>query len=293
MQGDIGADYIHSREDSNENERVMRLLENHDLDVIIQVRKLGEGFDHPYLSVAAIFSIFSSLSPFVQFVGRIMRVIVQNHPGHIQNEGTVVFHAGANVARRWEDFQEFSQADQDYFDQLLPVEELFLDDAGEMIIEPRQRINADNTVEIMEQHDILLEEIPLFDDEDTQKAFEVLMSKNITPEEYKVAFESHKPILVPRARQRQAARKELDELVKNEVGRLLASSNINPQGSELDKQYIGKTNFIVLKSEFDKKIADLLQVGFGERSELSYEQINLAKENLQRFNEEIRGELIG
>lgn len=66
-------------------------------------------------------------------------------------------------------------------------------------------------------------EIPLFDDEDTQKAFEVLISKNITPEEYKVAIESHKPILVPRARQRQVSRTELDELVKNEVGRLLAS----------------------------------------------------------------------
>ena len=32
---------------------------------------LGEGFDHPYLSVASVFSIFASLAPFVQFVGRI------------------------------------------------------------------------------------------------------------------------------------------------------------------------------------------------------------------------------
>jgi hypothetical protein len=44
------------------------------------MRKLGEGFDHKYLSVAAVFSIFTNLSPFVQFVGRIMRVIEQNNP---------------------------------------------------------------------------------------------------------------------------------------------------------------------------------------------------------------------
>ena len=93
----------------------MQRLENHELDVIVQVRKLNEGFDHPYLSVAAVFSIFSNLSPFVQFVGRIMRVIKQNAPGDHLNQGSVVFHAGANVAKRWEDFQEFSKADQEFF----------------------------------------------------------------------------------------------------------------------------------------------------------------------------------
>jgi superfamily II DNA or RNA helicase len=106
------------------NDRVFTRLENHELDVIVQVRKLGEGFDHPYLSVAAVFSIFSNLSPFVQFVGRIMRVIVQNSPGHLLNQGTVVFHSGANIARRWEDFQQYSEADREYFDQLLPLEGL-------------------------------------------------------------------------------------------------------------------------------------------------------------------------
>ena len=48
--------------------------------MIVQVRKLGEGFDHRFLAVAAVFSIFSNLSPFVQFVGRIMRVINRMRP---------------------------------------------------------------------------------------------------------------------------------------------------------------------------------------------------------------------
>ncbi len=83
------ASYVHSREDSAANERAYDQLKNHELDVIVQVRKLGEGFDHPYLSVAAVFSIFRELSPFVQFVGRIMRAIVPDDPTSIQNQGTV------------------------------------------------------------------------------------------------------------------------------------------------------------------------------------------------------------
>jgi superfamily II DNA or RNA helicase len=110
------ADYVHSREGSVANKRVMQRLESHQLDVIVQVRKLGEGFDHRFLSVAAVFSIFSNLSPFVQFVGRIMRVIQQNAPGHVLNQGVVVFHAGGNIARQWTDFQTYSEADREYFE---------------------------------------------------------------------------------------------------------------------------------------------------------------------------------
>ena len=138
------ADYVHSHEDTGANrganQRVMQRLENHQLDVIVQVRKLGEGFDHPFLSVAAVFSIFSNLSPFVQFVGRIMRVIEQNAPGHVLNQGVVVFHAGANIARQWSDFQTYSEADQDFFDQLLPLEGIDPNDQlPEREIEPTPR----------------------------------------------------------------------------------------------------------------------------------------------------------
>jgi superfamily II DNA or RNA helicase len=43
---DRRAGYVHSREDGAVNQRVMQQLANHQLDVIVQVRKLGEGFDH-------------------------------------------------------------------------------------------------------------------------------------------------------------------------------------------------------------------------------------------------------
>ena len=52
-----------------------------------------------------------------------MRAIVQNQPGHAANQGVVVFHIGGNVARRWNDFRQFSEADQGYFADLLPEAE--------------------------------------------------------------------------------------------------------------------------------------------------------------------------
>lgn len=65
---------------------------------------LAKGFDHRFLSVAAVLSVFSNLSPFVQFVGRIMRVVKQGAPEDALNQGVVVFHAGANMANQWSDF---------------------------------------------------------------------------------------------------------------------------------------------------------------------------------------------
>jgi superfamily II DNA or RNA helicase len=43
------ARHVRSREDGAANSRVMQTLDNHDLNVIVQVRKFGEGFDHPFL----------------------------------------------------------------------------------------------------------------------------------------------------------------------------------------------------------------------------------------------------
>ena len=73
----LRADYVHSRQAGQANDRVFAALENHELDAIVQSRMLGEGFDHPLLAVAMVGSIFANLGPFVQFVGRVMRSIDQ------------------------------------------------------------------------------------------------------------------------------------------------------------------------------------------------------------------------
>ena len=117
------ADIIHSNQKADEQEEVLRNLYNGTLDCIIQVQMLGEGFDHPKLSVAAIFRPFRTLAPYIQFVGRIMRVVVQNDPTHPDNLGHIVTHLGMNLDRRVKEFKEFENDDQTFWEKVVGGEE--------------------------------------------------------------------------------------------------------------------------------------------------------------------------
>jgi excisionase family DNA binding protein len=73
---------IHSGMDDDRKAAVFAKLRSGQLDCIVQVAMLGEGFDHPPLSVAAIFRPYRSLSPYIQFIGRVMRTIEPNDASH-------------------------------------------------------------------------------------------------------------------------------------------------------------------------------------------------------------------
>jgi hypothetical protein len=103
---------IHSEMPEDERDEVIDRLRLGRLDCIVQVQMLGEGFDHPRLSVAAIFRPFRSLSPFIQFIGRVMRVVVQNDPDHPDNQGLIVSHVGLNNDARWDEFRDLDLEDQ-------------------------------------------------------------------------------------------------------------------------------------------------------------------------------------
>ena len=270
------ADYVHSREDAPANDRVMQKLENNQLDVIVQVRKLGEGFDHPFLAVAAVFSIFANLSPFVQFVGRIMRVIKRNAPGDPLNNGVVVFHAGANIARRWQDFQQFSQADRDYFDQLLPIEGLDFTSGDEIQTDPlAPSPQAPPPLDVRSQTDIRLQEIPLIeDDPDALAALKLLREKGYSPDQVKEAYQALEPVPVTKVRLRQAKRAKLDMRVRTEAARILAKRGINPEGQDLDRKRLGRTNLIVLKSAIDRQADAAVGRNLGERSDFTRPQLD-------------------
>jgi len=110
---------IHSKQSKATQQHVLRQLRQGKLDAIIQVQMLGEGFDHPSLSVAAIFRPFRSLSPYVQFVGRIMRVLHQDAPAHRDNRGIVVSHVGMNTERHWEQFRQLDAEDQELWANII------------------------------------------------------------------------------------------------------------------------------------------------------------------------------
>jgi hypothetical protein len=246
--------------------------------------------DHKYLAVAAVFSIFANLSPFVQFVGRIMRVIEQNSPDSLLNQGTVIFHAGSNIQRQWTDFQEFSQADQEYFQQLLPLEGLDFSNNSEIEILPPRYTPATNHVEIRGQSGVVMQEIPLIsDDLEALKAIEYLRNKGYTAEQ--VSQVMLQPVPVNKQNIRRASRTELDSQIKHEAGRLLAERGIQPGGKELDKNHIGRNNFVMVKSEIDKAVNRFVDMPEDSRRDFTQEQLNDINTNFFALIQSVAGEL--
>jgi DNA repair protein RadD len=108
----VRAKEIHSKQPEEERRFLLEDLQQGRLDCVVQVQMLGEGFDHPSLSIAGIFRPFRSVSAYVQFVGRIMRVIHEGEPGHHDNHGYVVSHVGLNNESKWDDFKELDFEDR-------------------------------------------------------------------------------------------------------------------------------------------------------------------------------------
>ncbi len=136
----LNAEVIHSNLPDEEQEAIRAKLNNKVIDVIVQVQMLGEGADYPHLSVAAIFRPYRHLMPYVQFVGRVMRVIEQNSPGHPANRGYVVSHVGLNVDRWWKELKYFDKDDESFFEKLaLGTHEFMLDKNLEDEPTPKRR----------------------------------------------------------------------------------------------------------------------------------------------------------
>ena len=141
-------------------------------------------------------------------------------------------------------------------------------------------------LEVSSQTGVLMEEIPLLaEDEAAMSAFQLLRSRGFTVEEYRRATELQ-PVPTTRARERQAARAALDDRVRNEAGRILAARAINPGGQDLDRNRLGRTNFVVIKAAIDSKIDEFVGRSIGERSEFSRAQLDEINANFDRFVEE-------
>jgi len=55
----------------------------------------------------------------IQFVGRILRVVVQNAPNHPDNYGHIITHAGMNLDKRLKEFKLFEKDDQQFWEEVI------------------------------------------------------------------------------------------------------------------------------------------------------------------------------
>jgi superfamily II DNA or RNA helicase len=288
----LRTEFVHANEGGKRNADILARLDRDELDVIVQVRMLGEGFDHPWLSVAAVCSVFSNLSPFVQFVGRIMRVIPGQPKHGVANRGTVIYHAGSNIARRWSDFREFSAADQRLFDELLPEESREVDpSAPPLTIEPAQRggenVSAADVPRIAEQGEVRLEEQVLVGDPELDRALATIESRALSGEDVEAALVLRK-IPVTSQRARQASRAELHERTTARAAAELRKRHLNPMGHELDTRHLGKSNLVVVASAISVACNERTGHEVNERHEFTQDELTVLRE---RF-EEIVGDAV-
>ena len=266
----LRADYVHSRQ-GNANDRVFEQLEHHQLDVIVQARMLGEGFDHPYLAVAMVGSIFANLSPFVQFVGRVMRAIEQNQPGHPLNQGVVIFHLGANIANRWDDFRQFSQPDQQFFNQLLPeIEEVEF--TGETVEREIGQGGGIEAVEILEERGVRAADMEPIGDPHAAELLRQLAEMGVSPDQAAQEIRRHR---TTRQDRREARRASLNERVQNEVGGILGRLGINPGGKTLDPRH-RERNFAWTVAELHRRVNEHVGSRNADRQNFTLDQLDSA-----------------
>lgn len=287
------ADVIHSKQSPDEQAEILSGLRNGTLDCIIQVQMLGEGFDHPKLSVAAIFRPFRTLSPYIQFVGRIMRVVVQNDPTHPDNLGHIVTHLGMNLDQRLKEFKDFENDDQAFWDKVIGGDE---PDVPQDVMDGTKRLRAGENVvvhgEIVES--LWEEDFTSLEDaqivEDIRERFKLLgLDPSQVEEMVKRALKSplrkqapSAPFLIQPQREWEEARKRLNEQAKRLATLLLNHVELNVNGTELTYRYrslklSGRTNFIsaltMVNHEINKRLSK-------DRSEASVEEFREILDNL-------------
>jgi hypothetical protein len=156
------------------------------------------------------------------------------------------------------------------------MEGLDFTSADELEIDPVQSVPRRlNSVDVRGQTDIRVQEISLIqDDSEAVAALNVLRGKGYTPDQVKQAYEQLQPVPVTRVRKRVAKRAGLDIRVKTEAARVLHERKINPEGHELDRQKLGRTNLITLKAAIDRHVAVAVGRKLRERSEFTQPQLD-------------------
>ncbi len=287
------ADVIHSKQSEDEQAAILAALRNGSLDCIIQVQMLGEGFDHPKLSVAAIFRPFRSLAPYIQFVGRIMRVVVQNDPGHPDNVGHIVTHLGMNLDERLKEFKEFENDDQAFWDKVIGGEEPevpqnVLDGTARLRASDRVVVHGEIVESLWEEDFTSVEDTQIVEDLrerlkllglDASKAEEMVRMAQQAPMRKGAAAE---PFAVQPQREWEEARRRTQEQAKRLANILLNHVELTQAGTELVYKYkslklTGKSNYICALMMVNKEIERRLGK---ERAAASLEEFRGVLDNL-------------
>lgn len=99
---------IHSQQSREEQDQKFKDIEQHKVDVVVNVDMMGEGYDHKYLTIAALFRPYKSLNRFAQVIGRVLRAIpaeeITKH--EIDNNALIIYHEELGLEDLWSYFKQ-------------------------------------------------------------------------------------------------------------------------------------------------------------------------------------------
>ena len=287
------ADVIHSKQRDDQQAAILNTLHNGTLDCIVQVQMLGEGFDHPKLSVAAIFRPFRTLAPYVQFVGRIMRVVVQNDAGHPDNVGHIVTHLGMNLDERLKEFKQFENDDQAFWDKVIGGDEpevptSVLDGSARLTADERIVVHGEIVDSLWEEDFTTVEEQQIVEDIrdrlrllglDPDQAEEIVKTARVDTVRKRAPSE---PFLIQPQREWGETKKRLYEQAQRLAKLLLNHAGLSMTGTELTYKYkslniSGKNNYVsalmMVNHEINRRLGK-------ERARASTEEFKQVLDNL-------------
>lgn len=97
---------VHSELEKHERETEFAKIDSNQVDVVINVAMLGEGYDHKFLTVAAIFRPYKTLLPYAQFIGRVLRSISKDDVnGKLSEEDNIavaIHHKELGLDELWD-----------------------------------------------------------------------------------------------------------------------------------------------------------------------------------------------
>lgn len=135
---------IHSDLDDIKKQKAYNDIKNNKVKVVINVAMLGEGYDHVYLSVAAIFRPFRAELPYIQFIGRILRAIPEDEvQSTSDNIGQIISHKHLGMDNLWEKYKH--EIEESEIIKFLKEQDVFDDytDDGENTTEGIKHLEKD------------------------------------------------------------------------------------------------------------------------------------------------------
>lgn len=235
---------IHSDMEPDEQDRARSDFHNDRTHAIVNVGMLGEGYDHPYISIAAIFRPFKSLSAYAQFAGRALRAIPDAKNPHIDNVAHLVYHNALGLEELWEYYSKEQQKAEiidrlekyltgDQSDNSSDVDSNSSLDVGLAMQSETYRELLESFVgdeSIIEEY----EEAIKLSKSKTKEALEALKSTGITITDeiikliegstFEDIAKSKRPDLELKER-----RQELKSFIENEVADILTDKGLNPK----------------------------------------------------------------